>query len=243
MELSDSNDIENYYNIVKKYSLLREYERNGFPVDKILKHKRFDSLTANDIYRIIRIKADKINTVINAGADSVELTKNNTDAINSYIDVPLMGLLTPWYLYNEMFLGLTQEDIILEGFLSNEGKTRKLMMLAAYVTLVQNKSFLFMSNEMSEKKLRSCLITTVLNNKEFKELHGIKLMKPEKEIILGVYRDRNGEIIRRNVDDDGNYTETKDEYIKRIQERSDEYWDVIKVGQWIDEHDNGKLLF
>ena len=206
MALADTNDVDNYFNLVKKYSLLREYERNGFPVDKILKHKKFDSLTANDIYRIIRIKADKINTVINAGEEAVELTKNNEDAINSYIDVPLMGLLTPWYLYNEMFLGLTQEDIILEGFLSNEGKTRKLMMLAAYVTLVQNKSFLFMSNEMSEKKLRSCLITTVLNNKEFKELHGIELMKPEKEIILGVYRDRNGEIIRRKIDNDGNYT-------------------------------------
>ena len=139
--LADTSDADNYFNLVKKYSLLREYERNGFPVDKILKHKKFDSLTANDIYRIIRIKADKINTVINAGDEAVELTQNNTNAINSYIDVPLMGLLTPWYLYNEMFLGLTQEDIILEGFLSKEGKTRKLMMLAAYVTLVQNKSF------------------------------------------------------------------------------------------------------
>ena len=52
-----------------------------------------------------------------------------------------------------------------------------------------------------------------LNNKEFKELHGVKLMKPEKEIILGVYRDKNGEIIRRKIDEDGNYTETKDEYL------------------------------
>ena len=241
--LADISDVNNYFNLVKKFSLLREYERNGFPVDKILKHKRFDSLTANDIYRIIRIKADKINTVINAGDEAVELTKNNADAVNSYIDVPLMGMPTPWYLYNEMFLGLTKEDIILEGFLSNEGKTRKLMKLAAYVTLVQNESFLVMSNEMSEKKLRSCLITTVLNNKEFKELHGVKLMKPEKEIILGSYRDKNGKIIYRKIDREGNYIETKEEYLQRIQNNSDEYWDVIKVGRWIDEHDNGKLLF
>ncbi len=150
---------------------------------------------------------------------------------------------TPWYLYNEMFLGLTKEDIILEGFLSNEGKTRKLMKLAAYVTLVQNESFLVMSNEMSEKKLRSCLITTVLNNKEFKELHGVKLMKPEKEIILGAYRNKNGEIIYRKINEAGDYIETKEEYLQRIQNNSDEYWDVIKVGKWIDEHDNGKLLF
>jgi hypothetical protein len=243
MNLADINDIENYYNTVKKYSLLREYERNGFPVNKILHHKKFDSLTANDIYRIIRIKADKINTVINAGDEAVELTSNNVNTINSYIDVPMMGLPTPWYLYNEMFLGMLQEDIILEGFLSNEGKTRKLMMLAAYITLVQNKSFLFMSNEMSEKKLRSCLIPTVLNNKEFKELHGVKLLKPEKEIKLGVYKDNSGNYIRRKINNDGNYIETKDEFLKRIQDNSNEYWDVIKVGNWIDEHDRGKLLF
>lgn len=243
MNTCDVHDVENYFQLIKKYSLLREYERNGFPVDKILKHKKFDSLTANDIYRIIRVKADKINTVINAGEEAVELTQGNASLIDSYIDVPMMGLLTPWYLYNEMFLGLTQEDVILEGFLSNEGKTRKLMLLAAYVTLVQNQSFLFMSNEMSEKKLRSCLITTVLNNKDFKLLHGVKLMKPEKEIILGVYRDDKGEIIRRKIDDDGNYIETKDDYLKRIQNASQEYWDVKAVGKWIDEHDNGKLLF
>lgn len=243
IKLADTNDVENYFNIVKKYSLVREYERNGFPVEKILRHKKFDSLTANDIYRIIRIKADKINTVINAGEEAVELTKNNVNTINSYIDVPMMGLLTPWYLYNEMFLGLLEEDIILEGFLSNEGKTRKLMKLAAYVSLVQNKSFLLMSNEMSEKKLRSCLIPTVLNNREFKSLHGVKLIKPEKEIKLGAYKNKNGNYIRRKIDDDGNYVETKDAFLKRIQDNSDEYWDVIKVGNWIDEHDNGKLLF
>ncbi len=243
MNIADVNDVDNYFNLVKKYSLLREYERNGFPVEKILKHKKFESLTANDIYRIIRVKADRINTVINAGEEAVELTKNNLDAINSYIDVPLMGLHTPWYLYNEMFLGLTQEDTIFEGFLSNEGKTRKIVMLAAYVTLVQNQNFLLMSNEMSETKLRSCLITTVLNNKEFKNLHGVQLMKPEKEIILGVYRDRHGEVIRRYIDEDGNYIETKDDFLKRIQENSDEYWDIVKVGKWIDEHNNGKLLF
>ena len=243
IELADTNDIDNYFNLVKKYSLLREYEKNGFPVNKIINSKKFDSLTANDIYRIIRIKADKINTVINAGDEAVELTKDNSSAVNSYIDVPMMGLLTPWYLYNEMFLGLTQEDVILEGFLSNEGKTRKLMKLAAYVTLVQNKSFLLMSNEMSEKKLRSCLITTVLNNAEFKELHGIKLMKPEREIVLGAYKDTEGNFIRRKIDDDGKYAETKEEFLKRIQDNSQEYWDVIKVSNWIDEHDNGKLLF
>lgn len=37
-----------------------------------------------------------------------------------------------------------------------------------------------MSNEMDEEDLRSCLITTVINNKEFQDLHGVVLEKPER---------------------------------------------------------------
>lgn len=43
---------------------------------------------------------------------------------------------------------------------------------------------------MDEEDLRSCLITTVINNKEFQELHGVHITKPEKEIVLGVYHDK-----------------------------------------------------
>ncbi len=243
MDLADTEDIQNYYNTVKKFSLLREYERYGFPVKKIMASRYFDKMTASDVYRTIRTKADKIHTVINAAKEAVSLTDSMEETVNSYIDVPMMGLKTPWALYNELFMGLTKEDIILEGFLSNEGKTRKLMMLAAYVVLVQNRNFLFISNEMSEKKLRSCLITTVLNNREFKELHNIDLIKPEKEIVLGMYRDRQGKIIYRKKDGEGRFTETKQEYLSRIQNTSDEYWDVVNVAKWIDKHSKGKLLF
>ena len=42
MQLSDTSDFKNYYNLVKKYSLVREYERNGYPVQRILNHKKFN---------------------------------------------------------------------------------------------------------------------------------------------------------------------------------------------------------
>lgn len=80
-----------------------------------------------------------------------------------------------------------------------------------------------MSNEMDEEDLRSCLITTVINNKEFQDLHGVYINKPEKEIVLGVYHDNDGNIIRRKIDDDGIYIESNDEYIRRIKDTSDEY--------------------
>ena len=36
MTLADENDVKNYFDTVKKYSLVREYGRNVFPVEKIL---------------------------------------------------------------------------------------------------------------------------------------------------------------------------------------------------------------
>ena len=244
MNLADENDCKNYFDTVKKYSLVREYGRNGFPVEKILAHKNFDKMSPNDIYRIIRTKADKIHTVINAGEEAVELTDNNTSQIDKYLEKPNFGLPFPWYMYNEYFLGMRETKLLFEGFLSNEGKTRKLVLLAAYVALVQNENFFLMSNEMDEEDLRSCLITTVINNKEFQELHGVVLEKPEKEIVLGVYHDRKGEIIRRKIDDFGIYIESNEDYIKRVQSESDEYWQVRKVTEWIDSPDRkGKVMF
>ena len=244
MNLADENDCKNYFDTIKKYSLVREYGRKGFHVEKILSHKNFDKMSPNDIYRIIRTKADKIHTVINAGEEAVELTDNNTVQIDKYLKKPNFGLPFPWYMYNEYFLGMRDTKLLLEGFLSNEGKTRKLVLLAAYVALVQNENFFLMSNEMDEEDLRSCLITTVINNKEFQDLHGVVLEKPEKEIVLGVYHDKKGEIIRRKIDEFGIYTESDEEYIKRVQEESEEYWQVKAVTEWIDSSDRkGKVLF
>lgn len=242
MQTSDTSDIGNYFQLVKKYSLLREYERNGFPVEKILNHKRFDSLTANDIYRIIRVKTDKINTVINAGDEAVELTDKTSALLEKYLEKPAFGVHFPWVMYDEYFLGMRLGKVVFEGLVSNAGKSRKLMLLAAYTVLVQGVSFLFLSNEMNEEDLKSCLITTVINNRVFQDLHGICRNKPEREIVLGVYHDDDGEIIRRAIDDDGMYIESAESYVQRVLQ-SKEYQDVKTVTDWIDNNTNGKLMF
>ena len=114
MALADENDVKNYFDTVKKYSLVREYGRNGFPIEKILSHRNFDKMSPNDIYRIIRTKADKINTVINAGEEAVELTDKNSSQIDKYLEKPNFGLSFPWYMYNEYFLGLRETKVYLK---------------------------------------------------------------------------------------------------------------------------------
>jgi replicative DNA helicase len=243
MNLADETDCKNYYELVKKYSLLREYERNGYPISKILSNKNFDKMTAGDIYRIIRVKADKIHTIINAGEEAVELTKNTTSHVKKYLSIPDMGLAMPWPILNEMFRGCRLGKVVFNGFLSNAGKSRNLMLLAAYITLVLNEKFLLLSNEMDEEDLENCLITTVLNNKFFQDLHGVHMQKPEREIVLGVYHDKNGNILRRKVDDEGQWAESEEEYELRLLSESEDYNNVLKVTEWIDRNKDGKLMF
>jgi hypothetical protein len=241
--LTDIDDFKNYFNIVKKYSLVREYGRNGYPVQKIMEHKKFNEMTAQDIYKIIRAKADKINTIILANEESVVLNENNEHLIGQYLIKPQMGLEIPWPLINEMFRGCRLGKVVFNGFLSNEGKTRNLMKLIAFITLIKKEKFLLLSNEMDEDDLRSCLITTVINNKEFKELHGVDIYKPEKELVLGQYRDDNGNFILRHVDDWGDFIESEDEFIERVQKKSPEYKKIIEIGKWIDSKKDKQIFF
>lgn len=244
MNLSDPEDFKNYFNIIKKYSLIREYSRNGFAVQKLLNHRKFNDWTPSDIYKLIRAKADKISTVILANQESVILNDHTTKDIFSYLAKPQMGLEMPWDLMNQMFRGCRLGKMMLTGFLSGEGKSRNLMMLLAYITLVKGQKFLLMSNEMSEEDLKSCLIVTVLNNKVFRELHGVNITKPEKEIVLGQYRDANGVFIERLVDEEtGEFLEPEEDFQNRVYQDSEEFRKVLEVGKWIEDKKDGKIFF
>lgn len=243
MKLSDPDDIKNYMTVVKKYSLIREYDRQGYPVQKIIVHPRFNKMTADDIYKLIRSQADKINTIINNANEAVNLTEKCGNQVRSYLIEPDMGIALPWDSLTKMFRGCRQGKVIFNGFLSNEGKTRNLMLLIAYIVLVKKEKFLLLSNEMDEKDLRDCLITTVINNKQFQKLHGVSINKKEGEIVLGIYHDKDGNIISRIKDDKGNFIESEEEYIARVEENSEEYRQVQKVAQWIDSEREGKLFF
>lgn len=238
MNLADENDFRNYLNIVKKYSLIREYARNGFPAEKILNYKNFQTLTANDIYRLMRAKADNINSVINVIDDPVVVTQGNIKLVDSYLLRPQMGIPTPWEAYNEAFKGLLPNRVLIQAFKSNEGKSRNLTYLIAYVTLIQKKKFMMFSNEQQEADVRNCLLTTVINGKEFQKLHGVVMHKTEEELTLGRYHpDDNSNIYVERRED-----ETDKEYIDRVKSTQD-YQNVKKVAEWMDEQLEGCFYF
>lgn len=243
MELSDPNDFKNIYNTVKKYSLIREYDRNGFPADKILAHKKFQHLTPNDIYRLMRSKADKINTDINVIDEPIIMTKDIQKTIDNYLVAPQFGTEIHWKGYNDFFRGLLPGHVLFQGFLANEGKSRNIVNLIAYVVLVKKQRFMLLSNEMTYSAILNCFITTVICGEEYRPLHGIDIKKPEKEITMGLYRDdKTGEFITRKCNANGEFTESEEDYKARIRATT-EYQKVAQIAEWVENQIDGKFYY
>ena len=242
MSLANDDDIKGYFNILKKYSLLREYQRNGFNIEGILKHRQFEMFGAQDIYKLIRGKADKINTVIITNDDAEILNNGLLPMVNERLSVPDMGLPFQYPIMNDLFRGLKLGTVMFNGMPSNAGKTRYMMAIVAYVTLVQKQKALLLLNEMDLESVRYCLLVTVINNPEFQELHGHRFHKDEREITLGMYRDANGNFIFRKQNEDGEYIESIDEFTARVYEESEEYRNVLDVCQWIESESQGLII-
>ena len=241
-QLSENEKIKSRFEEIKKYSLLREYDRQGFNTDVITSSERFEEFTAEEIYRIIRGKADRIRTVIMTNQESEVVNSNIDDMLLGYMAKPDMGVPLPYPIMNEMFWGLKLNSTMGVGMLSNAGKTRFMTKLIAYLTLVQKQRVLLLLNEMTVEDIKKCLITTVINNPEFKPLHGIDITKPERELALGLYKDNNGELIYQKTDSDGNSIELPDEYISRVKANSDEFDKVMQVAKWV-ENETQELIY
>ena len=242
IKLAITSDFDTYYNTVKKYSLLREYHRNGYDVSKIMQHKKFEQFSASDIYRLVRGKVDRIHTVILTNQEAEILNSHIKDTLISNMEKPDLGTPLPFAILNDIFRGCKFGSTMAVGMLSNAGKSRFMTKIIAYLTLVQHERVFVMLNEMGVDDLRKCLITTVINNEEFQKLHGIKLTKPEKELALGLYKDKNGEYIYRKTDENGEFTETMEEYVQRVADNSAEYNKIMQIANWIESETNELIL-
>lgn len=243
MDLANPDDFKNYIEIVKKYSLLREYNARGYNVEKIMNHPKFNLMKANDIYRIIRSGADKVSTTIMSDSESIVVNKGNAELVKRSLIKPQMGLEIPFQLLNEMFRGFRLGKIMALGFLSNEGKTRLAILIACFIAFCKGEKVYLMANETDEDDIRACMLTTVINNDYFKELHGIDVGKQEREIVLGLYKDDNGVLLQRKMDDFDEFIETEEDYMDRVYRNSSAFRNVLKVADWMDKQENSTIFF
>lgn len=233
-KLAQLENQKNYYDILKKYSLLREYQRKGFDVSGIIAHKKFETFNANDIYRLVRGKADKIHTVILGSSETEVLNKGTKQMLLKHMTKPDMGLQMPFPILNDVFRGMKLKTLMASGMVSNAGKTRFMGLIIAYIALVLRQKVYVMVNEMTVDELRSCLVTTCINNPEFQALHGFDIKKNESELSMGLYKDKNGDFIYRKVNEDNEPIESENDFIERVAEDSPEFTQIMQIAEWID---------
>lgn len=182
---SDSEAFEGYFEVLKKYSLLRELHQKGFPSEKILSYKNFDKLTGEQILNIIQYNINNIITdVYNAKGVSI-VTEGVEAHLLKYMENPYLGVPYKFKKYTELFLGQNKGDLMIEFGYVNSGKSRKSVSRMADLAFVQNKKIVTLDNEMSEIKVKNAMIATILNDPSY----GYCLNKPEREIKLGIYKD------------------------------------------------------
>ena len=235
MDLCEIEDFQSYYEELKKFALLREYENKGFNTEKIRESKKFPISTANDIYFHIRGMIDNVHTNIVSQTETAYISDGMESLVDGYLESPSMGALTPFYTFNSLFRGFRTSTHFSTAMLSNAGKTRFMIRMAAYNAFIQKNKTMILANEMSVEEIKIALLVTCINNKEFKELHKVELLKPEREIALGLYKNSRGEFISRERDENGDFTESLADYKMRLLRDSKEFRDVSIVSKWLEE--------
>ena len=155
------------------------------------------------------------------------------------------GLELPFPILNSVFKGIRKGETMAFAMPSNSGKSRFTIDIAAHTALVHKKKVLIISNEMSEEKMKLCLITTIINNKAIQDLHGIHISKTEGELLEFKYRaddpkkvetDEDGFIIRKSNEKQG-------DFIERLTKYSEEFRKTIEITEWANKEIANSIYF
>ena len=261
-----AKDSEEVYRLKKK--LREEAEKGNFNIEKIyVDLKKLFVLRKNYLAIPIKNIQDKVVEIVDyilydqMSVEEVQnavvqvndtekfkraiLTKGLTDFLEIGENNLRNGLELPFPTLSYVFKGIRKGETMAFAMPSNAGKSRFTTNLAAHVSLVHGKKVLVISNEMSEEKMRLCLITTVLNNKAIQELHGRKLSITEGELLefkfrpdnkKGIEVDENGYILKKDGEKQG-------DFVKRLLEQSSDFKNTVDVTNWVNEQIKNSIYF
>ena len=155
------------------------------------------------------------------------------------------GLDYPFPILTQVFKGIRKGETMAFAMPSNSGKSRLTIDIAAYTSLVHKKKVLVISNEMSEEKMKLCLITTILNNPEIQKIQGQKVEISETELLEFKFKpdnvkdaalDENGYILKEEK-------ETQEQFIQRLSKISSQFNKVITAIEWASKQMNNSIYF
>lgn len=155
------------------------------------------------------------------------------------------GLTLPFPILSEVFKGIRKGETMAFAMPSNAGKSRFTINLAAYVALVHKKKVLVISNEMSEEKMKLCLLTTIINNKDIQKIHGYDIHKNETELLEFKFRPDNENEVK--TDENGfvlqEEGESRKDFVNRLAGVSTEFNKIVAITNWVEKELNNSIYF
>ena len=233
-----------YVELRKLFEIRKNYLSNPIKetqqqVIDILQYQLYDQMTIQEVKNaIIQITTtEKFKRAV--------LSSNITNFLLTGDNSLTTGLELPFPILSSVFKGLRRGETMAYAMPSNSGKSRFTINLASYLAFIHHKKVLIISNEMSEEKMKLCLITTVLNNKEIQKIHGQQISKTEGELLEFKFRpDKENDV---EVDEDGfvikDDGETQKAFAKRLMDISSEFRKTIAVTDWIDKQIKNSIYF
>ena len=202
-------------------------------------YELYDQMTADEV------KAAIVQVSVTQKFKQSVLSEDLTSFLEKGENNLTNGLELPFSILSSVFKGIRKGETMAFAMPSNSGKSRFTINIATYTAFVHKKKVLIISNEMSEEKMKLCLITTVLNNPEIQKLHGQKISKTEGELLEFKFRpDKDAKV---EVDENGfvlqKENETRQEFVKRLQEVSTEFKKTIAVTDWVNNQINNSIYF
>lgn len=210
--------------------------------EKILEIKSYDrykDMTAEEVEAAIK----QINVT-----NRLSQTVLNKDIAKFWLDDKndlREGVPIPFPILSEVFKGFRKGEIMAYAMPSNAGKSRFTVNLACNIAFLHKHKVLVVSNEMTEEKMRLCLLTTILNNPDLQKLHGQVIRKNEGELLEFKFRaDEGADVL---LDEDGFIKridgESQDDFVKRLQETSTEFRQIMEVIKWVNGQVNNSVYF
>lgn len=238
-------NMEKIYVEIKKLFILRK-NYTSMPIKsiqngivKITDYKLYDQMSEEEVKSAVNqvMVTDKFKQSVLSDELTDFFVQGNNNLTN--------GLEFPFRIISSVFKGIRRGETMAFAMPSNAGKSRFTINIAAYVAFIHKKKVLVISNEMSEEKMKLCLITTILNNEAYQKLHGQKLHKSEGELLEFKFRPDNLENI--NVDENGyvikERNETQEEFVERLKNISEEFRMTLRAMDWVKEQTENSIYF
>ena len=225
--------------ILRKYYLLAPLKTTKDKIIDIKNYALYDNMSAEDVASAVEqiLATEKFKRGV--------LTDNMTNFLITGDNNLTNGLELPFRVLSTVFKGIRKGETMAYAMPSNSGKSRLAIYMAAYIALVHKQKVLIISNEMSEDKMKLCLLTTIINTPYIQKLHGQKIQKSEGEILDFKFRPDNTKGVK--VDEKGfvlkEENETQKDFAQRLSRISTEFNTIVKITEWLKKEIENKIYF